>query len=157
MFYLDHALAKGLPLSLPLRFLPKPKMRLIEVDGLSLRPDEFDENKIGPYAILSHTWEKDELKFSDFEAKQTGEATIGLQRGDHRSKAGFQKLYRFANVAKEHRIPRVWMDTCCIDKANSTELQQSLNSMYRWYERATMCIIYLSDFELEMKDVVKVS
>lgn len=136
--------------------LPTPKMRLIEVNGLSLCPDEFDEKEIGQYAILSHTWEKDELSFSDFGVQDTGEATVNPS-GNHRHKAGYQKLCRFADVAKENNIARIWMDTCCIDKTNSTELQQSLNSMYGWYKSAAICVIYLSDFELEMKDVFKVS
>ncbi|KAL8806940.1 MAG: hypothetical protein Q9200_004866 [Gallowayella weberi] len=38
------------------------------------------------------------------------------------------------------------MDTICIDKKNSTELSMSINSMYRWYEQARCCFVYLEDY-----------
>jgi hypothetical protein len=38
-----------------------------------------------------------------------------------------------------------WVDTCCIDKSNSVELQEAINSMFRWYQNATKCYVYLSD------------
>lgn len=37
------------------------------------------------------------------------------------------------------------MDTCCIDKTNAVELQEAINSMFRWYRDATKCYVYLSD------------
>lgn len=36
-------------------------------------------------------------------------------------------------------------DTCCIDKNSSAELSESINSMYRWYQRAERCYAYLAD------------
>lgn len=39
----------------------------------------------------------------------------------------------------------VWVDTFCIDKSSSAELQESINSMFRWYEKASVCFAYLSD------------
>ena len=38
-----------------------------------------------------------------------------------------------------------WVDTCCIDKSNSVELQEAINSMFRWYQNAAKCYVYLSD------------
>ena len=38
-----------------------------------------------------------------------------------------------------------WVDTCRIDKSNSVELQEAINSMFRWYQNATKCYVYLSD------------
>ena len=37
------------------------------------------------------------------------------------------------------------MDTCCIDKSNSTELSEAINSIFRWYRDATKCYVYLPD------------
>ena len=37
------------------------------------------------------------------------------------------------------------MDTCCIDKSSSAELSEAINSMFRWYCRATLCYVYLID------------
>ncbi len=38
-----------------------------------------------------------------------------------------------------------WIDTCCIDKSSSAELQEAITSMFRWYHNATRCYVYLSD------------
>jgi hypothetical protein len=38
-----------------------------------------------------------------------------------------------------------WVDTCCIDKSNSTELSEAINSMFMWYEKAKVCYVYLAD------------
>lgn len=42
-------------------------------------------------------------------------------------------------------IGYVWIDTCCIDKSSSTELSESINSMYRWYQKSALCYAYLED------------
>lgn len=36
-------------------------------------------------------------------------------------------------------------NTCCIDKSNSTELSEAINSMYRWYRKAAKCYVTLAD------------
>jgi hypothetical protein len=38
-----------------------------------------------------------------------------------------------------------WVDTCCINKSNNTELSEAINSMFRWYRNADKCYVYLSD------------
>jgi hypothetical protein len=38
-----------------------------------------------------------------------------------------------------------WIDTCCINKADFTELSEAINSMFRWYRNAARCYVYLSD------------
>jgi len=35
--------------------------------------------------------------------------------------------------------------TCCIDKTNSAELNEAINSMFRWYRNTARCYLYLSD------------
>lgn len=40
---------------------------------------------------------------------------------------------------------RVWIDSVCIDKSSSAELQEAINSMFNWYAEARMCYAYLSD------------
>ena len=39
----------------------------------------------------------------------------------------------------------IWIDTCCVDKTSSAELSEAINSMYAWYQGASMCIAYLQD------------
>ncbi|KAK0625406.1 hypothetical protein B0T17DRAFT_508397 [Bombardia bombarda] len=36
-----------------------------------------------------------------------------------------------------------WVDTCCIDKSSSSELTESIYSMFKWYRYAMECITYL--------------
>ncbi|KIK23694.1 hypothetical protein PISMIDRAFT_81670, partial [Pisolithus microcarpus 441] len=38
-----------------------------------------------------------------------------------------------------------WSDTCCIDKDSSAELQEAIGSMFGWYRRSALTIVYLSD------------
>lgn len=85
------------------------------------------------YAILSHTWGNDEVTFKD------------IQEGTAKTKAGYDKIRFCGKTAASHGLDFFWVDTCCIDKSNSTELQEAINSMYRWYRDATRCYVYLSD------------
>ena len=41
-----------------------------------------------------------------------------------------------------------WIDTCCINKADHAELSEAINSMFRWYQTATKCYVYLSDVSM---------
>ena len=49
------------------------------------------------------------------------------------------------NQAKRDGYKYAWVDTCCIEKNSSAELQEAINSMYRWYSEAAVCYAYLSD------------
>lgn len=37
----------------------------------------------------------------------------------------------------------IWLDTCCIDKSNSSELTESLARMGDWYANADFCLVHL--------------
>ena len=90
---------------------------------------------IPPYAILSHTWgeDEDEVTFKDF------------VEGTGKSKAGYRKLQFCGEQAVRDGLQYLWIDTCCIDKSNNTELSEAINSMFCWYRDATKCYVYLSD------------
>ncbi|KAI9687707.1 MAG: hypothetical protein M1822_001787 [Bathelium mastoideum] len=87
------------------------------------------------YAILSHTWgaDRDEVTFND------------LVTGTGRDKAGFAKIYFCANQARKDGLQYIWIDACCIDRANHMELSTAVASMFRWYRDAAKCYVYLSD------------
>jgi hypothetical protein len=111
-------------------------MRLLEIDthgNLSFTQDLTDN--IPPYAILSHTWGPDnsEVTFKD------------LRDGTSTNKAGFTKIDFCAKQARKDGLHYFWVDTCCIDKANYTELSEAINSMFRWYRDAKKCYVYLPD------------
>lgn len=93
---------------------------------------EFFDN-IPSYAILSHTWGLEEVTFKD------------MIEWNGRSKKGFEKISFCGEQARRDHLQYFWVDTCCIDKANSVELQEAINSMFRWYQNAAKCYVYLSD------------
>ncbi|KAH9947846.1 hypothetical protein B0H21DRAFT_303621 [Amylocystis lapponica] len=82
------------------------------------------------YAILSHRW------------LQEGEPTyeemlLYPQLGRRRTNGlGFRKLREVCKKARTYGCEWVWVDTCCIDKRSSAELDESIRSMYRWYRDA---------------------
>lgn len=57
---------------------------------------------------------------------------------------GYDKLVCFCDKAKEYGCEYVWSDTCCINKESSSELEEAIRSMYRWYRDAFVCIVYLA-------------
>ena len=114
----------GQPLSL--------SMRLLNV--FNLRLEQFFEDQIPHYAILSHTWEDEEVTFQD------------MQKGHGPSRKGWQKIESCCKLVREiGNQEYVWIDTCCIDKSSSSELTESINSMFDWYARSEICYAYLKD------------
>ncbi|KAH8650871.1 hypothetical protein BGZ60DRAFT_190435 [Tricladium varicosporioides] len=103
----------------------------------------FPKDKIPPYAILSHTWgrgEDDEVTFKD------------LVNGTGKNKGGYQKLRFCGSQAKDDDLHYFWVDTCCIDKSDTNELTTAINSMFRWYQNAERCYVYLSDVSVRSRD-----
>ena len=103
-------------------------------DGFSLV--RFSKDNVPPYAILSHTWgqgEIEEVTFKDV-----------IDNTGH-NKNGYRKLQFCTAQAHADGLSYCWVDTCCIDKSNSTELQTSINLMFSWYKNAARCYVYLSD------------
>lgn len=109
-------------------------MRLIHVHTFQLREFLGHPSTFPNYAILSHTWEDEEVTFQDFQ-------DISLAR---RMK-GFNKIKFCCEQAAEDGFEWAWVDTCCIDKTSSSELSEAINSMYNWYGNAMVCYAYLSD------------
>lgn len=108
---------------------------------LSTNPDgsfsltNFIGDAIPSYATLSHTWAADnqELTFQD------------LKNGLGFGKDGYGKIQFCSEQAERDGLRYFWVDSCCIDKSNSAELRTAINSMFRWYQNAAKCYVYLSD------------
>jgi hypothetical protein len=117
-------------------------MKLLQrnsLGGFSLTEDLL-AYKIPRYAILSHTWRKEEVTFAD------------LTKGAGLNKAGYQKIQFCGEQAERDGLHHFWVDTCCIDKSNSTELQEAINSMFQWYRDAATCYVYLEDVSCPVSD-----
>ncbi|KAI0162120.1 HET-domain-containing protein [Xylariaceae sp. FL1272] len=65
---------------------------------------------------------------------------------------GYQKVQAFCDLAKREGHRYAWADTCCIDKSSSQELSEAINSMFRWYKDADICLVYLYDYAITSVD-----
>ncbi|PSR94498.1 heterokaryon incompatibility protein-domain-containing protein, partial [Coniella lustricola] len=110
-------------------------MRLINTTTLEL--EEFASPDAHPYAILSHTWEEEEVTFQIWSH---------ADREVRQRRKGFAKIARACKIAREKGLQYAWVDACCINKESSAELTEAINSMFTWYQKATACLVYLSDF-----------
>jgi hypothetical protein len=94
----------------------------------------FNDESPPPYAILSHTWaDGQEVTYDE------------LLAGTGKEKVGYNKLRFCGERAAKDDLQYFWVDTCCINKATSDELGTAINSMFRWYQRAVKCYVFLSD------------
>jgi Heterokaryon incompatibility protein (HET) len=117
-------------------------MRLLNTRTLKLEP-VYDSNP-APYAVLSHRWaEGEEITFQEW------------QDGPDITKSGYRKIYECCTQARQDGLKYCWVDTCCIDKTNSSELQESINSMFKWYQGAAVCYAYLRDVRSELVETVQ--
>lgn len=95
-------------------------------------------SRFARYAILSHTWLRGvsgEVTYADW-----NRGSFDVER------PGYQKLLNFCKVAAaDHGLTLGWMDTVCINKDSSSELDESIRSMYQWYRDAKICITYLAE------------
>lgn len=109
-------------------------MWLLDVSTLNLHEFQGRAN-IPSYAILSHTWGDEEVSFRDWDERPE----LAQQ------KAGYDKIARTCQRAKDDGYQWAWVDTCCIDKRSSADLSEAINSMFEWYERAGVCYAFLAD------------
>ncbi|KAF2628861.1 kinesin light chain 1 [Macroventuria anomochaeta] len=110
-------------------------MRLLKhLPGSGFELITFNNDDPPPYAILSHTWtEGQEVTYNE------------LVAGTGKDKTGYVKICFCSERAAADGLEYFWVDTCCIDKSTSDELGTAINSMFRWYQRASKCYVYLSD------------
>jgi hypothetical protein len=112
-------------------------MRLLNTGNFEVKL--FGEDQVPPYAILSHTWNEEEVTLQDMEGT------------DAANKKGYEKIKGCCSIASANGFEYVWIDTCCIDKASGAELSEAINSMYYWYQEAKVCYTYLADVPLKSK------
>lgn len=74
-------------------------MRLINVRDGSFK--DFIGTQIPNYAILSHTWEDEEVSYKD------------VVDNVHKRKEGFAKIEMTCQIAASDGIDWAWVETCC--------------------------------------------
>ncbi len=110
------------------------------LDTSTLKLKNFIANDMPQYAILSHTWDVEEVSFQD------------IDKLESKTLKGYKKIERCCFLAVSKGYDYVWIDTCCIDKKSSAELSEAINSMYTWYAKSSICFVYLSDFDIPTLD-----
>ncbi|KAI1258940.1 HET-domain-containing protein [Xylariaceae sp. FL1019] len=111
-------------------------MRLMNTDTGDI--EEFFGQSIPHYAILSHCWGDDEISFHEWVNRHT--------LPELRQRQGCQKIEAFCDLVKSEG------HFCCIDKSSSQELSEAINSMFRWYQDAEICLVYLYDYDITFVD-----
>jgi len=95
------------------------------------------------YAILSHIWGAD-----------TDKVTFGdLTNGTGANKLGSEKVRFCAEQAKQDGLRCFWIDTCCIDKPDETELSLAISSIFPRYRNSTHCYVYLLNVSTAKRDL----
>ncbi|KAF2790509.1 HET-domain-containing protein [Melanomma pulvis-pyrius CBS 109.77] len=109
-------------------------MRLI--NATTYKVLEFlSDDRIPPFAILSHTWGEEECSLQQMEDP------------DVSTRKGYAKIQLCCEQALKDGFQWAWVDTCCIDKTSTAELSEAINSMFRWYRQAGICYAYLADMK----------
>ena len=130
-------------------------------DGTFLQIDRPREHR---YAILSHVWRSDgEQSFQDLKALQaearkkhsglkgqlrklrTGSTSKAASANGSILSLASDKIRGCCALAERYGYRWVWIDSCCVDKTSSTELSETINSMYEWYAAADVCFALLED------------
>jgi hypothetical protein len=110
-------------------------MRLLNVHTLEFSTYYGNARK---YVVASHRWTAD------------NEATIGdVKNGCSKDKSGYKKVEGFAKYVREHicYVDWLWIDTCCVNQDSDREVSEAVNSMFRWYSQAELCLAYLADVD----------
>lgn len=122
-----------------------PPVRVLEsgTEKLVLWKDVLSKHPNAKYAVLSHRWRPGEVTFQTLHGGQIPLRDLPSEFRDSR-----EKLQNACTKAKEAGCSFLWADTVCINKSDSQERQESLNSMYAYYAEAATCIAFLDDVEV---------
>ena len=113
-------------------------MRLLNTKTLQLK--EFVPGQVPDYVILSHRWHSEELTFEDVAKHSINDSSSLVRR-----KTGFLKVRGACRLAASDGYDWIWIDSCCIDKSSSADLQEAINSMWDYYAKSNICYVYMED------------
>ncbi|OAK97137.1 HET-domain-containing protein [Phaeosphaeriaceae sp. SRC1lsM3a] len=120
-------------------------MRVIDTSTFELSSDAQENFRSQGYAILSHRWLNTEITFQEIAGYSHELRRAGAYR---MSDPRLDKIRGACMAARQLGLKWMWIDSCCINKESSAELSESINSMFKWYRDAKICITYLQDVEL---------
>lgn len=121
-------------------------MRLLNTTTFEPHSREQEFYKSQGYAILSHRWVGAEITFDQI----SGWSAELRSAGDWQIEWPQLEMIRGACMtARRLGLQWMWIDNYCINKSSTTEESESINSMFRWYRDAKVCVTFFSDVELE--------
>jgi len=91
-------------------------MRLLHFNEIgNLVLTDFHGKAVPPYAILSHRWTTGEPAFED------------VRNNEWETKPACRKIRFCAERALKDELKYFWIDTCCIDRWDISELSGAIN------------------------------
>jgi hypothetical protein len=84
-------------------------------------------SSVPDYVILLHRWSSQSSEECTFE--DMTKTPVSDSKCPARKKQGFLKIQGACRMALEDQYSWIWIDSCCIDKSSSAELQEAINSM----------------------------
>jgi hypothetical protein len=73
--------------------------------------------------------------------------------GGGKDKVGYNKIRLSGEQTRQDGLQYFWVDSCCIDKSNRAGLSLAIRSMFRWYQDAAKCYVYLSDVSANKRNL----
>ena len=125
------------------------KFKSLSVHGfLSLIEDKFNRKMLSGTDILDqvNAYSSKSLTNDCFKLLEVMTNLCGdMSDVERRDCQDFVKLVEFFNISSKYGCNYVWFDSGCIDKSSSTELEESIRSMFNWYRNSKICIVHLAD------------
>ncbi|KAG9319177.1 hypothetical protein KVV02_007559 [Mortierella alpina] len=125
-----------------------PRVWDLKTDQVVDNPN-FGKKPVHQIAAITHKWQAKEIVYKDLmKIEQTNMVLeeLGHPKKSVKISSMSPKLTKIKEEL-EGTIRYVWMDTLCIDKTNSAELDMSIRSMFRWYSNAAFVYLeYYTDF-----------
>ena len=135
-------------------FLKLKSLSLAGLSGLIESPEKLGELKeLRGAAILkkaSEAYVPSPTGTRDgWEVLRNMEKIADFLSGKNHLAHDFVKLVKFCKVVRDHKkqynCDYVWMDTGCINKDSSAQQEESIRSMFRWYQNSRICIVHLGE------------
>ncbi|KAN0087985.1 hypothetical protein V8E55_006606 [Tylopilus felleus] len=103
------------------------------IDDVRIKQDVMQYYR---YAMFSHTWEANEPLF---------DKVIRIVVYDLDDSPTHVKLKKFCKIVWAAGLHWAWSDTCCINKADDSALQEAIFARFKWYEGSALTVVFLCD------------
>ncbi len=108
------------------------------------------------YAILSHVWSGSDGELSYYHDLLAAQSPVHAEHTttqdlpkDAVLRRTSSKIQQACTRALSDGFEFIWIDFCCVDRSNGTEVSEAVNSAYAWYGGSAMCYAYLEDVDPE--------